>query len=127
MPPFTSIELEGDCAAALARLPPRAGVGQILGPDGRNLVVGRPANLRRWAANHLGLGRPVAKGKRPPTDLSPIATAVAFAEATSPFHQRVLFERLMDRHVPRAQRRDPSDPPPKETICFSRIGCAVFS
>ena len=107
---YTSIELEGDRAAALNRLPSRAGVGQILGPQGQNLIIGRPANLRRWAANHLGLGRPVAKGKRPPTDLSPIATAVAFAEATSPFHQRLLFERLMDRHVPRAQRRDLKPP-----------------
>ena len=110
MSPYTSIDLEGDLAAALTRLPARAGVGQILGPQGHNLIIGRPANLRRWAANHLGLGRPVAKGKRPPTDLSSIATAVAFAEATSPFHQRLLFERLMDRHVLRAQRRDLKPP-----------------
>ena len=110
MSAYTSIELEGDRAAALTGLPARAGVGQILGPQGRNLIIGRPANLRRWAANHLGLGRPVAKGKRPPTDLSSIATAVAFAEATSPFHQRLLFERLMDRHVPRAKRRDLKPP-----------------
>jgi hypothetical protein len=103
---LTKVVFEGDRAAALARLPAKAGVGQILGPEGRNLLIGRPANLKRWAATHLGLGKPVAKGKRPPTDLSPIATAVAFAEATSPFHQRLLFERLMDRHVPRAKRRD---------------------
>lgn len=110
MSPYTEVPLGGDPAAALARLPLRAGVGQILGPDGRNLVIGRPANLRRWAATHLGRGRPVPKGRRPPTDLSPIATAVAFAESTSPFHLRLLFERLMDRHVPRAKRRDLKPP-----------------
>jgi excinuclease ABC subunit C len=85
-------------------------VAQILGPDGRNLLVGRPANLRRWAANHLGLGKPAPKGRRPPTNLSPIATSVAFAEATSSFHQRLLYERLLERHVPRAKRRDLKPP-----------------
>jgi hypothetical protein len=103
---FTTIVLAGDLEEALQGLPPRAGVGQILGPEGRNLVIGRPAHLRRWAANQLGLGKPAPKGKRPPTDLSPIATAVAFAESTSPFHQRLLFERLMERHVAREKRRD---------------------
>ena len=110
MSPYTEVELRDDRAAALSRLPTRAGVGQILGPEGKNLVIGRPANLRRWAATHLGLGRPVAKGKRPPTDLSPIATSIAFAEASSAFHQRLLFERLMDRHVPRAKRKDLKPP-----------------
>lgn len=110
MSPTTRVELEGDLAAALALVPPRAGVAQILGPEGRNLVIGRPANLRRWAASHLGLGRPVPKGKRPPTNLASIATAVAFAETTSAFHQRLVFERLMERHVPRAKRRDLKPP-----------------
>lgn len=107
---FTTIDLEGDSAAAVARVPAKAGVGQILGPQGRNLVIGRPANLKRWSAVHLGLGKPVGKGRRPPTDLSPIATRVAFSCATSPFHQRLLFERLMDHHVPRTQRRDLKPP-----------------
>jgi hypothetical protein len=107
---FTVVPLEGDVKAVLGRLPTSAGVGQILGPEGRNLVIGRPANLRKWASGHLGLGPPPAKGKRPPTDLRPIATAVAFAAATSGFHQRVLFERLMDLHVPRAKRRDLKPP-----------------
>jgi hypothetical protein len=110
VPLFTSIGLEGDRRTSLARLPAKAGVAQVLGPDGRNLLIGRPANLRKWASNNLGLGRPVAKGKRPPVDLSPIATAVVFAEATSPFHQRLLFERLMERHVPREKRRDLKPP-----------------
>ena len=34
--------------------PPAAGVGQILADGERNLVIGRPSNLRRWAAGHLG-------------------------------------------------------------------------
>jgi len=81
-----------------------------VGPDGKSLVIGRPANLRRWAATHLGLGRAVPKGKRPPTNLSPIATAIEFVETTSAFHQRLLYERLMDRYVPRSKRRDLKPP-----------------
>ena len=92
MPPLTAIALEGDPKAALARIPVRAGVGQILGPEGKNLVIGRAANLRKWAGNHLGFAREVAKGRRPPTDLRPIATTVCFIEASSGFHQRLLFE-----------------------------------
>jgi hypothetical protein len=110
VPPFTTIALEGDRRAILQEVPSRSGVGQILGPDGKNLVIGRPSNLRRWASNHLGLGKPVPKGKRPPTDLSPIATAVVFAESTNAFHQRLLYERLMEPHVPRAKRRDLKPP-----------------
>jgi hypothetical protein len=110
VPTFTEVGLREGREAALARIPARAGVGQILGPDRKNLVIGRPANLRRWAGNHLGLGKPPAKGKRPPTDLSTIATAVVFAESTSSFHQRLLFERLMEPHVPRSKRRDLKPP-----------------
>jgi hypothetical protein len=110
VPPLTRIGLEGDVKEALSRVPPRAGVGQVLGPEGRNLVIGRAANLRKWASHHLGFPGPVAKGRRPPTDLRPIATAVAFAEASSSFHQRLLFERLMEAHVPRERRRDLKPP-----------------
>jgi hypothetical protein len=35
---------------------------------------------------------------------------VAFAEATSSFHQRLLFERVMERYVPREKRRDLKPP-----------------
>ena len=110
MPTLTRIDLDGDVRAALARVPTRTGVGQILGPEGKNLVIGRAANLRKWAGNHLGFARPVAKGRRPPTDLRAIATAVCVAEASSGFHQRLLFERLMEPHVPRARRRDLKPP-----------------
>ncbi len=110
MPPLTAIALEADLKAALARIPAGAGVGQILGPEAKNLVIGRAANLRKWAGNHLGLARPVAKGRRPPTDLRPIATTVCFTEASSGFQQRLLFERLMEPHVPRVLRRDLKPP-----------------
>jgi len=108
--PFTTILLRGDLKAALLRAPTKPGVGQILGPEGKNLVIGRPANLRRWALGHLGLGKPPAKGQRPPVDLSLLATAFVFGEATSPFHHRLLFERVMERHVPRSKRRDLKPP-----------------
>jgi len=87
-----------------------AGVCQILDPEGRNLLIGRPANLRRWAASRLGRGKPVPKGKRPPTDLSPVAATVAHAATTSPFQQRLVYERLMARYVPLSARRDLKPP-----------------
>ncbi len=83
-----------------------AGVGQILDPEGRNLLIGRAANLRRWAASRLGRGKAVPKGRRPPTDLSPVAAAVAHAATTSSFQQRLVYERLMARYVPLSARRD---------------------
>jgi hypothetical protein len=97
--------------AALALIPAAAGVGQVLAEGERNLVIGRPSNLRRWAAGHLGRAKPpkAVAGKlprRPPTDLTPIAVAVAYVKTTSPFAQRLAFERLMARYVPLAKRRD---------------------
>ncbi len=65
-----------------------------------------PANLRRWTASHLGAGRPPAKGKRPPTNLRSVATGVAYASTASPFQQKLVYERLMARHVPLEKRRD---------------------
>ena len=74
LPALTFVHLTGGVQEALDLVPPSAGVGQLLGPEERNLIVGRAANLRRWAATHLGRGRPVPKGRRPPTDLTPVAT-----------------------------------------------------
>ena len=108
--PFTVIPLEPDLAAALDALPPRPGVGQILGPGEKNLVIGRAANLRRWAAGHLGQGRPAAKGRRPRTDLRPVAKAVRWAATTSAFHQRLVYERLMAEYVTPEARRDLKPP-----------------
>jgi len=106
----TLIPLEGDIAPRLLEVPTAAGVGQILGEEGRSLVIGRPASLRRWSASHLGLGRPSRRGGRPPTDLRPVARALSFTATTSGFHQRLVFERLMARHVPKSARRDLKPP-----------------
>ncbi len=110
LPTFTAVSLGPDASEALSLVPAEGGVAQILGPDGKNLLVGRAANLRRWAASHLGRGKPVPKGKRPPTDLSPVATAIATAPTTSPFQQRLVYERLMARYVPLSARRDLKPP-----------------
>jgi len=109
-PPLTVTPLEPDLAAALSALPARPGVGQILGPDGKNLVIGRAANLRRWAAGHLGQGRPAPKGRRPRTDLRPVAKELRWAETTSAFHQRLVYERLMARYLKPEARRDLKPP-----------------
>jgi hypothetical protein len=110
-PALTTVPLGGGVDAALSVLPRAAGVGQILAEGGRSLVIGRPSDLRRWAADHLGRARPrkPVPGKlppRPPTDLTPVAAAVAFAVTPSPFAQRLAYERLMSSHVPPAKRRD---------------------
>jgi hypothetical protein len=110
LPTFTTVSLGPDPAEALSRVPAEGGVAQILGPDGTNLLIGRAASLRRWAASHLGRGKPVPKGRRPPTDLSPVATAIASAPTTSPFQQRLVYERLMARYVPLSARRDLKPP-----------------
>ncbi|HSB61946.1 MAG TPA: hypothetical protein VLI67_09510, partial [Vicinamibacteria bacterium] len=105
LPDLVTVPLARGLPDALADLPAAAGVGQVLGPEGRNLVIGRAANLRRWAAARLGRGKPAPRGRRPPLDLSPVATAVAHAATTSPFQQRLVFERLMARHVSSSARR----------------------
>jgi hypothetical protein len=107
---LTSVPLSGDVNEALAAIPGAPGVGQIIGPDGRSLVIGRGAHLRRWAASQLGKGKAPRPGVRPPTNLAPIATAIAYAETTSAFHQRLVYERLMARHVPISARRDLKPP-----------------
>jgi hypothetical protein len=87
-------------------VPQSQGVGQILGPEDRSLVIGRAANLRRWFAGHLGAGKPPRPGRRPATDLSPVAATLAYAVAGSAFRQRLTFERLMGLYVPLSARRD---------------------
>jgi hypothetical protein len=104
------VRSDGDVASLLAALPGSAGVGQVLGPEGQSLLIGAPANLRRWAAANLGAGPPPPKGKRPRTDLSPVTQAIAFATSTSAFHQRLTYERLMARYVPASARRDLKPP-----------------
>ncbi len=100
------VALGGDLEAALRELPSAPGVAQLLGAGEKSLLLGRAANLRRWAAKSLGGGKPSRKTGRPALDLRGIATAVAFEPTTSEFHQRLVFERRMARLVPLAQRRD---------------------
>ena len=97
MPASTTLTLDGDLAGRLAEVPAAAGVGQILGPDRRSLVIGRPSHLRRWAASHLGAGKR-RPGTRPLTDLRPVARTLEVTVTTSGFHQRLVFERLMARY-----------------------------
>ena len=108
---FTTVALADGVDAALGAVPASAGVGQIFAEGGRSLVIGRASNLRKWAAGHLGRARapkaiPGRLPPRPPVDLTPIAVQVAYANTTSPFAQRLAFERLMARHVPLSKRRD---------------------
>ena len=95
LPALDFVPLAGDVARAVARVPAAPGVGQILGPEGRNLLLATASNLRRWAASHLGLGKPAAPGRCPRTNLAGIATAVGWVEADGPFRQRLLYERLV--------------------------------
>ncbi len=116
MIPLTTTALPGVAASAealaeaLAGVPAAPGVGQIVGAGGRNLVIGRAAQLRKWTASHLGAGKPARKGARPTTDLRPVAVAVRWAATSSAFQQRLVYERLMGEHVPLASRRDLKPP-----------------
>ena len=110
-PALTTVTLGDGVDAALAAIPAAAGVGQILAAGEKNLVIGKASNLRRWAADHLGRARPrkALPGKlppRPPTDLTPVAAAIAWAATASAFGQRLAYERLMARYVPLSKRRD---------------------
>jgi hypothetical protein len=104
------VSLDGELDERLAEVPASAGVAQLLAPEGRNLLIGRASNLRRWAASHLGAGPPPPRGKRPPTNLRPVARSLAHVSTASPFEQKLAYERLMARHVPAAQRRDLKPP-----------------
>lgn len=106
LPALAFAPLAGDAAGTVARLPADPGVGQILGPEGRSLLLATTSNLRRWAASHLGLGKPAAPGRRPKTNLAGIATAIGWAEAEAPFRQRLLYERLVAPLVLLPARRD---------------------
>jgi hypothetical protein len=110
LPALAFVPLSGDAAGAVARVPTAAGVGQILGPEGKSLLLARASNLRRWAGAHLGLGRPPAPGRHPSTDLAGLATAIGWVEADAPFRQRLLYERLASPLVPLSARRDLKPP-----------------
>jgi hypothetical protein len=110
LPALDLVPLAGDVTGAVARVPASPGVGQILGPDGRNLLLAIASNLRHWAASHLGLGKPAAPRRRPKTNLAGVATAIGWVKADGPFRQRLLYERLVAPLVPLADRRDLKPP-----------------
>jgi hypothetical protein len=110
LPGLTFLALEGDLDGCLARVPTAAGVGQFLGADGRHLMLAPSANLRKWAASHLGLGKPPPPGRRPKTNLAGIATSLGWATTSSPFTQRLLYERLAAPIIPLSERRDLKPP-----------------
>jgi hypothetical protein len=110
LPALDFAPLAEDAAGAVARVPAAPGVGQILGPEGRSLLLATASNLRRWAASRLGLGRPAASGRRPKTNLAGLATAIGWVEADGPFRQRLLYERLAASLLPLAPRRDLKPP-----------------
>ena len=109
-PALAYVDLAVGLEAALERVPAVAGVGQLLAADGSSLVLGSASNLRRWVASQLGLGARPAAGKRPRTNLAGIATAVGFAPSRGPFHQRLVYERLIAPLVPVSARRDLKPP-----------------
>lgn len=90
----------------LPGLPAGAGVAQLLAGDGQPLVTARAASLRRWLAGQLGPPRPVPPGRRPSTDLRPVARAVRFLATSGSFEQRLVHERWLAPLVPLAKRRD---------------------
>lgn len=134
LPALAFVALGDDAAEAVARIPSSAGVGQVIGPDGRSLVLAPAASLRRWAGSYLGLGKPTATGRRPRTNLRGLATEVGFAETQGPFQQRLLYERLAATVVPRSARRDlrppaflhldPEERFPRVTVRVSAEGTA---
>lgn len=103
---MTRVALAGDLGPALQQVPVAPGVARLVGPEGKVLLVGRAANLRRWAGKQLGRGRPAKKDVRPPVDLSPIARALVYETTTSDFEQRLVYERWMGPLVSPARRRD---------------------
>ena len=109
-PSLTFAPLEPDPQEILARVPAGPGVGQFLGPGGRNLLLGQPANLRRWAGAHLGLGPPPPAGRRPRTNLSGIAISLGWLRTVTSFEQRLKYERLSAPLVPLSERRDLKPP-----------------
>jgi hypothetical protein len=108
------VALASDPGPALEAVPAAPGVGQLLGPEGRNLLIGTASNLRRWAASHLGLVRPRpekgGRARRPRTSLAGIATAVAWVVTDGPFRQRLAYERLAGPLLPASARRDLKPP-----------------
>jgi hypothetical protein len=106
LPALDFAPLAGDVAGAVARVPAGPGVVEILGPEGRSLVLATASNLRQWAASRLGLGKPVPAGRRPRTNLAGVAAAIGWVPVDGRFRQRLIYERLLAPRVALAARRD---------------------
>lgn len=110
LPALSTLSLGGGVAVALEALPDAPGVVQLLAADGRNLIVGRGASMRAWAAHRLGQAPPPPPGKRPPLDLSSITATLRFAPTCTELGQLLLFERTLGAVVPAPPRPDLKPP-----------------
>lgn len=107
LPPFQQLAFQDK--EALSSLPEVPGVVELIGRAETRLLVGRPANIRRWASSRLSRRRPSRPGGRPPLDLTPITTEIRYCATRSAFEQRLVFERLVSQG-PRKARRDLKEP-----------------
>src|SRR5215472_790672 len=74
LPPFHALAFHDK--ETLRSLPDAPGVVELLGTAGIRLLLGRPANIRRWTSSRLSRRRPSRPGGRPPLDLTPITTEI---------------------------------------------------
>lgn len=80
-------------------------MAQLLDARGGSLLIAQPRDLRRWAAGQLAPPRR-GRGGRPRLDLRPLAATMRHAGTRGGFEQRLVYERLMARHVAPSVRRD---------------------
>jgi len=98
------LDPDRDPGTVLRQVPAAAGVAQLLSEDGASLTIGQAASLRAWATRQL-VSAPPRRG-RPRLDLRGIARQLALYPTGPGFQRRLVFERLMTRHVAPSQRRD---------------------
>jgi hypothetical protein len=98
------LDPDRDPGIVLPQVPAVAGVAQLLSGDGTSLTIGQAASLRAWAARQLA--PPSPRRGRPRLDLRGIARQLALHPTGPGFRRRLVFERLMARHVSPVQRRD---------------------
>jgi hypothetical protein len=98
------LDPDGDLGVAVRQAPTVAGVAQLLSEHGASLTIAQAASLRGWATRQLA--PPPSRRGRPRLDLRGIARQLALYPTGPGFRRRLVFERLMARHVSPAQRRD---------------------
>ena len=104
-------------APPLPRLPAAPGSAQILGPGGAQ-PHRRPSREPAALGGHppRAAGKPAAAGQAPAHRPLAHRDGRGLRGDDLSFHQRLLFERLMGRYVPRAKRRDLKPPPGSASI-----------